>query len=314
MRLTGRTPRFAVPWALATFALALGPSTADARDRTPPTPPTNLRVTGTTSYSVSLAWNPSTDNSGRFTYLICCAGSGKEWVSQSTTSFTFTAGLEAGRTFSLRVYAVDAAGNYSKASNSVTFGLPPDTTPPSKPVVSVTDVGPTHVSLAWSSVEDGPHVWYDVLKDGSPIIQGSESTAAIIPLLEPETTYTFAVRARDFGMNTSPLSDPATAVTEAANPDDTSPPTTPADFSGSNWGCEVELTWSESSDDFDPPWVIEYEIRVNDVLDHSLSLRRTRTTVYGTFTGLNTFSVVAVDTAGNRSEPATLTMDLDCSL
>jgi hypothetical protein len=306
-----RTLLLAVPAALATFALA--PSAADARDRRPPTAPTNLRVTGTTPYSVSLAWNPSTDDSGRLTYLICCAHSGKEWVSQSTTAHTFTAGLEAGRTFSLRVYAVDGAGNYSKASNSVTFTLPPDTTPPSKPVVSVTDVGPTHVALAWSSVEDGPHVWYDVLKDGTPTIQGSTSTAAIIPLLEPGTTYTFTVRARDFGMNTSPLSDPAAAVTEAANPDDTTPPTTPGNLDGSSYGCEVELTWSESTDDLDPQWIIEYEVRVNDVFDHSLSLRTTRTIVYGAFTGLNTFSVAAVDTAGNRSEPATLAMDLDCS-
>lgn len=41
----------------------LGASPAQAaRNRTPPTRPTNLRVTGTTSYSVALAWNPSTDN------------------------------------------------------------------------------------------------------------------------------------------------------------------------------------------------------------------------------------------------------------
>ena len=39
-----------------------------ARDRTPPTKPTNLRVTGTAPSSVSLAWNPSTDNSGLFSY------------------------------------------------------------------------------------------------------------------------------------------------------------------------------------------------------------------------------------------------------
>ena len=77
-------------------------------------------------------------------------------------------------------------------------------------------------------------------------------------------------------------------------------------------GCETELSWSESSDDLDPPWQIEYQIFVNGVYDHSLALRLRRTIVYGTVTGPNTFSIVAVDTAGNRSEPAETTLDLIC--
>jgi len=303
-----------VQWLGWVLALALGPSTAwAARDRTPPTTPTNLRVTGTTSYSVSLAWNPSTDNSGSFSYRICCAYSNSATVSQSVTSFTFTAGLEAGRSFTFRVWAVDAAGNSSKASNAVTVTLPRDTIPPSKPLVSVTDEGPTHVSLTWSSIEDGPHVWYQVFRNGTSIIQGSTSTSAIIPLLDPVTTYSFRVQARDFGGNLSPLSDPATATTEAPNPHDVMPPTTPTNLQGSSYGCEVELTWGESTDDLDPQWIVEYEIYVNDVYDHSLSLRNTRAIVYGTFTGQNTFAVVAVDTAGNKSSAATLALDLDCS-
>jgi hypothetical protein len=51
---------------------------------------------------------------------------------------------------------------------------------------------------------------------------------------------------------------------------------------------------------------------VNDVLDHTLSLRTTRTIVYGTLDGPNTFAVVAVDSAGNKSAPATVTANLDC--
>jgi chitodextrinase len=295
------------------LASVTGPSTAwAARDRIAPTAPTALRVTGTTSYSVSLAWNPSTDNSGVFTYVICCAGTSSESVGQKATSHTYRAGLEPSRTFTLRIYARDAAGNTSKASNAVTFTLPVDTSPPTKPLVSVTGVGPTYVSLAWSSVEDGPHVWFTVFKDGSPIIQGSESTSAIIPLLQTETTYAFTVQAQDFAGNRSPLSDASAVTTEAGDPDDVTPPTTPGNFSASTFGCEVGLSWSESTDDLDPQWVIEYQVFVNDVYDHSLSLRTTRTVVYGTVDGANTFSVVAVDSAGNRSAPATLTADLDC--
>ena len=58
---------------------------AQSRDRIPPTAPTNLVVTATTEHSVSLAWGPSTDNSGRFSYIICCAGT-TVTVSQTMTS------------------------------------------------------------------------------------------------------------------------------------------------------------------------------------------------------------------------------------
>ncbi|HEX9385554.1 MAG TPA: fibronectin type III domain-containing protein, partial [Anaerolineales bacterium] len=139
---------------LLIMALMVTPASA-ATDRKPPTTPTNLVVTGMTAYSVSLAWNPSTDNSGSVTYTICCANVSSETFPGPASSRVYRAGLEAGRSFTLFIIAKDAAGNYSKQSNSVTFTLPRDTTPPTKPVVSVTDVGPTHISLAWSSVEDG---------------------------------------------------------------------------------------------------------------------------------------------------------------
>jgi hypothetical protein len=301
-------------WIALALGIGLGPFEVwAARDRTPPSTPTNFRVIRVTSYTASLAWNASSDKSGIFSYVICCAHTNSQTVPGSATTVTYTAGLEAGRTFTLRIYAVDAAGNYSKPSNSVTFTLPRDTTPPTRPVVSVTDVGPTHVSLAWASTEDGPNVWYTVFRDGTPFIQGSKSSSAIIPLLEPETTYAFTVQARDFGGNSSPVSDPVTPTTEAANPNDVTPPTPPGNLRENNWGdCEVELDWDESTDDMDPLFSIEYEIFVNGVYDHSLALRFTKTTVYGTQTGLNEFSVVAVDTAGNRSEPATITANLNC--
>jgi chitodextrinase len=291
------------------LALGAGPAWA-AVDRKPPTTPTNLRVTGTTAYSVSLAWNPSTDNSGSFHYIICCSSTASSTVPGTVSSFTFTAGLESGRSYTLRIVAIDAAGNASKYSNSVTVTLPRDTVPPTTPLVSVTGVGPTHVALAWASTDNGPNIWYSVSNNGAPVLIGTRATAAVIPLLEPETTYTFVVGARDFAGLSSPLSDPTTVTTPPSNPADVTAPTTPANFYGQNWGCEVELTWSESTDDLDPQFVIEYQIFVNDVYDHSLALRFTRTIVYGTMDGSNTFSIVAVDSAGNKSVPATFTMDL----
>src|SRR5688572_12478560 len=219
-----RISTFAAIALLLAMVLGVTPAQA-ARDRTPPTKPTNLRVTGMTPYTVSLAWNPSTDNSGSVTYTICCANVSSETFPGPASTRVYRAGLEAGRTFTLRISARDAAGNVSGYSNSVTFTLPRDTTPPAKPTVTVTDVGPTHVSLAWSSVDDGPNLWFNVYLDGSPVRQGVRDTSGIFGPLESETSYTFTVQARDFSGNLSPLSDPVTVTTEARDTTDTVPPT-----------------------------------------------------------------------------------------
>jgi hypothetical protein len=295
------------------LAMVLLPAGAAGADKSKPTTPTNFRVTGVAPYSVSLAWSPSKDNSGTFSYVICCSNTNSATVPQAATTYTYTAGLEQGRSYTLRIYARDAAGNYSNASNAVTFTLPADTIPPTKPLLSVTDVGPTYAALAWSATDNGPNLWYTIFKDGTPIQIATRNTSAIVPFLEPETDYTFTVEARDFAGRRSPLSDPALARTEARNSDDITPPSTPGNFGQNNWGdCEVELTWDESTDDVDPQWIIEYQIFVNDVYDHSTSLRYHRTIVYGNRNGANTFMVVAVDQAGNRSDPAEVTADLIC--
>jgi chitinase len=284
-----------------------GSASAQKADRTPPTQPTDLRVTATTSYTASLTWNPSTDKSGQFSYVICCANGSSQTVGQTATSVVYTAGLEAGRSFTLRIYAVDTAGNYSKASNSVTFTLPADTIPPTKPAVSAKNVGSTYVTLAWSSGDDGPNIWYWVFMDGSMVIQGIRDTSATITPLEQATTHTFTVRARDFGGNWSPFSDPLTVTTKPKNPDDHVAPTTPSNLSGygvNDGSTEIDLTWDQSTDDLDPQWVIKYNVYVNGVLTDTV-VGTGRSVVYGVF-GTNTITVEAVDSAGNTSPPATI--------
>ena len=77
---------------------ALSAQGSRTRDRTPPTAPTNLVITAVTERSVTLAWGPSTDNSGSFTYVICCAGP-TVTVSQAVTSHTLE-GLKSGKPMS----------------------------------------------------------------------------------------------------------------------------------------------------------------------------------------------------------------------
>ena len=280
---------------VATAALA-APST----DRKSPTTPRNLRVTGVTAYTVLLAWDPSTDNSGQVRYKICCANVSSQWVEGPASSAVYNSGLEPNRPFTLRIYAVDPSGNWSQPSNSVSFTTLRDTVPPTTPVVSVTGVGPTHIALLWSSVDEGP-LWYDVGLNGATLLFATRNTSGVIPLLQPTTAYTVTVRARDFPNNQSPTSTPVTATTPAPNPDDVTPPTTPSLWFGYVSGCEVQLQWTESTDDLDPQFVIEYEIYLNGVHVDSSALRYTSRVVYADRNGVNTFAVAAVDSAGNRS-------------
>jgi hypothetical protein len=73
----------------------------------------------------------------------------------------------------------------------------------------------------------------------------------------------------------------------------------------------VELNWDDSTDDLDPQWVIAYEIYVNGRFDHATAQLITRAIVYGDLHGVNEFSVIAVDSAGNKSAPANTTDVLD---
>jgi chitinase len=291
-------------------------SAQKSRDRTPPTAPTNLVVTATTEHSVSLAWDPSTDNSGRFSYIIR-GGETTVTVGQEVTSHTLE-DLESGKTYTFRVYAKDAAGNLSEPSNAVTVTLPGDLAPPTKPVVEVLDVGPTHASLTWSSTDDGPFIWYSIYVDGQPVstLNSKADTftcaAVLVPTscipLDQETTYTFTVDARDVDGNFSPLSDPIFVTTDPADPNDHTPPTQPANVTAENDGGHLIVRWDPSTDDLAPQKFIRYDVYVNGEL---------RAVVVGDSTaqvevdlGANDIAVIAVDTADNESVPGTITVNL----
>jgi chitinase len=97
-------------------------TTAAPPDTQPPTAPTNLHPTGTTSSSVSLSWNASTDNVAVTAYDIFNGSSPAGTT--AGTSYTFT-GLAASTTYTFTVRARDAAGNVSPPSNATTASTAP---------------------------------------------------------------------------------------------------------------------------------------------------------------------------------------------
>ena len=289
---------------------------AQSRDRVAPTVPTNLVVTATTEHSVSLAWGPSTDNSNRFSYLICCAGA-TVTVSQTMTSHTLE-GLQSGKTYVFRVYAKDAAGNLSKSSNSVTVTLPGQLAAPTKPVVGLLDVGPTHASLNWSSTDDGSLIWYTIFIDGAPVstLNSKSATftcaAVLVPTgctpLDQATTYAFTVQARDIDGNLSPVSDPVFVTTDSADPNDRTPPTPPANVTAANDGAFVNVSWEPSTDDLAPQSFIRYDVYVNGEL-RAVVVGGTTAQFDSDYGVTNNISIIAVDTADNESAPGTTVLN-----
>jgi chitinase len=283
-----------------------------AGDRKPPTAPTNLRVTSLTSYNLSLAWNASTDNSGSFSYKVVVGNGSTYTVPQTQTTFSlFVAPIG---TYSVYVYAVDGAGNKSTKSNTVSATPPPDTTAPTPPVVSLAGVNPTEISLTWSaSTDDGPYLFYQVFVNGSPSVDTRANPFAVVQGLTPQTTYQITVKARDLygasGPNVSAPSNVLTVTTAAVSATDTEPPSTPGNLYGyevDSGAHEINLFWTQSFDNQTPQASIGYEVYLNGVLDDTTCCDRA--VLYATSSGPNTYTVIAVDDAGNRSEPATITI------
>jgi chitodextrinase len=276
------------------------------RDTTKPTAPKNFRVTQVTPFSVSLAWSPSTDNSAKFTYrLFSSAGMGGGGITRTlpktATSHTWTLMIFPETTYTFKLWAVDEAGNVSGQVTVTATTLPDTIAPSTAPVVSVDFTNDTYVSLSWSaSTDNGPYLFYDVWINGEFFVSTGIERSITVEELEPETTYIFAVRARDAADNFSPFSAPVTVTTAAPGSVDTTRPTTPTDFTLTDLGCgNVILSWTQSTDNVTAQSNIRYDIYVDGFFDHSVV--GVGSTVAFSSMGISVFDIQAVDESGNFS-------------
>ena len=301
------SPRRTVSIAAAVLlALLLNVTPAVAgRDRTPPTTPTRMRITATTATSISLAWDASFDQSGKFWYCVQQGSAGCYRVDPPGTTFTRPS-LAPGRTHTFSVYAVDAAGNRSANSNSVSYTTPPDTTPPSPPpALSLVSVFPTRISVAWTASRDNTsQVWYTLLVNGSPyFVDQIGSRGATLLRLSASTTYQFKVTARDAYGNVAQSND-LSVTTPAIT--DTQPPTAPTNLRLSSESAPPEawLDWDQSTDDTDPQSQILYDVYLNGVRNDDGVIGYGSTITYCRVEGPTQIVLRAVDTSGNVSAPS----------
>ena len=72
---------------------------------------------------------------------------------------------------------------------------------------------------------------------------------------------------------------------------------------------ETHLTWAASSDNATPSSRLVYEVFLNGQFDQAIGSGGTKAILYVELNTLNTLEVVAVDGAGNRSAPASVSVD-----
>jgi chitodextrinase len=276
---------------------------------TAPTTPTNLHATAIAHTTATLAWNPSTDNSGSVTYRIQMVSIYNSMAMEtSQTSITWTS-LSPNTTYSFSVYAFDQSGNRSANSNTLTVTTPADTTPPTSPELSGSELGPSQVSLSWTAATDENQWWslpYQVFVNGSPAAHVNWDAERMVHIrhLTPATTYVFTVQAYDTSNNRS-TSNSVTLTTQPSS--DTVPPTAPTNLHlvSDNGGGEFYIGWTQSTDDVDPQYAIEYEIYVNGVMSAlPVSAGVDQDFVYAQPECVNTVVVKAVDRTGNTSAPS----------
>lgn len=238
--------------------------------------------------SVTLNWNESYDNIKVSGYSIY--RDGKIIATVDASSQTYTDIVEPGA-YRYFVTAFDPSGNESGSSNEVIF----DCEKPSRPGNVVrTNATVSTITISWEPSYDLTGVkGYKVYRDGE-MIGVAEEEYFTDSGLEPDTVYTYAVKAFDGYENESEISGKLTAATKA----DTEPPTVPENLRILlQTGTSIIFNWSESEDNFK---VAGYEIYRNG--EHVGNSNVPSYTDAGVSAGTTyTYTVRAFDGAGNYS-------------
>ena len=200
------------------LSAAVSAITQTAADTVPPSVPTGLAASAVTPTSLSLAWNPSTDNVGVAGYRVY--NNGTVLASAAAPVLALT-GLAPSTIYSFTIAAFDAAGNSSVPSPALTLTTlaPPDVVAPTAPSgLAASALTPTSLTLSWSaSIDNIGIAGYRVYRDGT-LVASPSSTSVALAQLAASTSYSFTVAAFDTAGNVSPPSAPLAVTTPAPAP------------------------------------------------------------------------------------------------
>lgn len=263
----------------------------DFDDRTPPTVPTGLSVTGVTQTTVQLSWNASTDNTAILNYDVFKNGI---YVGSSTSPNLTVGDLLPSSLYQFTALARDRAGNVSAQSTSVQATTTADSQKPTTPVgLSSSDITTNSFRVKWLSATDNVGVVaYKVYLD-NVLTNTTNDTSIVLSGLNSYINYAVTVSSLDYQGNESDLSSPINVRTI-----DTIVPTVPANLAASEFTeSSFKLSWNASTDN---AGVGIYEVYRNGLL------LGTTTDTYMNITGLAqqtlyNMTVRAKDIFGNSS-------------
>ena len=265
-------------------------------DSEKPQAPGNLAATLVGTTGVDLTWDASTDNRAVTGYVIQRDGAVIATIAPATT--WSDTGVPPGD-YDYEVLAFDAADNISDPSNTATINVPDVEAPTAPGNLTATAAGSTHIDLDWDASQDNVAVTaYDIYRDTLLYTSVGPATTSYSDSVLAPATHTYVVRARDAAALQSDPSNPATAT---VLPPDILKPSAPGNFQANlNGAGRVDLTWDAALDD---RAVTAYRVYRNGtaVADLGPVLSYSDTNLAPQH---YTYSVTALDAAGNESDPS----------
>jgi uncharacterized repeat protein (TIGR03806 family) len=224
-------------------------------DTTPPAAPTGVMIVEASASQIEISWSAAIDGESAIeNYRIFRNGSDVALATPTATSYTDDS-VEAGKSYSYAITAIDTAGNESPLSDAVGATTPTgntvDTTPPSAPGnVKATAKSETRIEITWSESSDAESaiIGYRIYRNGSQTARATvQGTRYLDTGLDPGKSYTYVVRALDGADNLSAASAQAKATTPALV--DVTAPSTPTNLKAvANTATRVDLSWAAASD------------------------------------------------------------------
>ncbi|MFI8343854.1 fibronectin type III domain-containing protein [Streptomyces sp. NPDC085639] len=246
-------------------ALGLAALTAcTAPDTRPPPAPAGLTAQAGSATSVHVMWEAAAGRDGVIGYQVFEADHMVRELPAEKTMVDIT-GLapQTGYTFTVR--AKDAAGNLSGPGPAARVTTPAakaeDRGAPTTPATTTARAtGPRSAQVSWTASTDDTGVTaYDIYQGGVRIhTAGPAESGTALTGLQPDTVYTFTVRARDGADNSSPDGPAVDVTTPPASGD--GPGTAPAAFTAAASPGAVTLNWTAPDTGRE---TTEYELYVN---------------------------------------------------
>ena len=220
-------------------------ATTTVSDTQPPTAPTSLVSTGRSGNSVSLSWNPSSDNVGVAGYRVYWKTSSSatyQNIPVSGTTYTVS-GLATATSYNFYVVAYDAAGWNSSASNVLTTSTLDNQAPTAPSNLQATGSTSSSISLSWTGSTDnigvtGYRVYWKASTASAYQTLNVAGTTTSITGLTASTSYDFYVAAYDAAGNLSSATSTISFSTQVAAP------TVSATLSGTRSGTSNTLSWN----------------------------------------------------------------------